>query len=56
MMVAIAMALYAAPICTPLACNTLSKYVPMVTYQDPQIKKLRNIINESRTRVETFMP
>src|SRR3954469_21439502 len=46
---------YANPFCTSDAFKLLARNVPMVTYQAPQIKNSRNIINESCKRVVDFM-
>src|SRR5262245_35024599 len=43
----IANAPYAAPISCPLNFRTLARYVPMLTYQQPQIKHCRNMKRES---------
>ena len=48
---AIAVVLYARPLCCPENWSVFSRYVPMVTYQAPQTKYWRNIITESFKRV-----
>jgi hypothetical protein len=54
-MVAIASALYAAPIWMPLEWRFTLIYVFIVTYQDPQIKYSKNIIRQSRMEAVNFM-
>ena len=54
-MVAMASAPYAEATCTPLDCKCVTIYVPMVTYQAPQMKYWRNIIMESRINLFAFM-
>jgi hypothetical protein len=44
--VAIARALYTAPICIPVEPRNSVINVPIVTYHDPQMKYCRNIIKE----------
>ena len=44
-----AVVLYAAPLCWPENRNVCSRYVPIVTYQAPQMKYWRNIMIDSLT-------
>src|SRR4051812_45661579 len=44
-----------APACVPEKCSVAVKYVPIVTYQQPQTTKLRNIIMQSRMLTEPGM-
>src|SRR5918993_2775023 len=53
--VAIAKALYAAPICTPEDFKNSDMYVLIVTYQDPHIKYSKSIITESLVKVAGFI-
>ena len=50
--VAIASALYAAPICTPEDFKNSDMYVLMVTYHEPQIKYSRSIMTESLVKID----
>src|SRR5688572_26312667 len=47
---AIAVVPYARPTCVPSNLRVVPRYVPIVTYQEPQTKYWRNIIIESRMR------
>jgi hypothetical protein len=53
--VAIARALYAAPIWIPVDSRYRDMYVLMVTYHDPQMKYSRSIINESLVMTMGFI-
>ena len=49
-MPAMAETAYTEPICGSLK-SWLCKYVPMVTYHEPQVKYCKNIIIDSRVRI-----
>ena len=53
-MAAMAVVAYAQPICGPVKCRVVPRYVPIVTNHEPQMKYCRNIIAESRTRVPSM--
>src|SRR3982751_1545476 len=44
-----------APACVPEKCSVAVRYVPIVTYQQPQTAKLRNIMVQSRILTEPGM-
>ena len=54
-MAASAVVPYARPMSPSENFNVWLRYVYIVTYQDPQIKYWRNIINERRMRIEVFI-
>ena len=54
-MVAIANALYAAPMCTAFEFRNSDIYVPNVTYHEPQIKYSRSIMTDSLTKIVDLM-